>query len=809
MKRERMRQREFKKFAKVAAQAARESPVGSVDPQRATRARALTATSRLAPQFILGAGQGEVQSRASVAAAGQRRPWRAQETDQGATGSDGRSGATGTQPTTPTDLCGSGGDRVHADGRLEAVAPGTVGPGAADAPPPPPPPPQGVDPALTNLSPFEVVDVIDKISHETHRTIDFGINHLGIAKGGDAEYGSKEAIFRDLVDLGVQLARQPGSGDTLVPQLLGATRANPHPALPLYDDLDNLFEPKELKETLRHAWKQGIELALTLGSLGGGAAPHHGRSADGKVVDPVAFTWDSAHEGNILDGYKFGYSGTFADERQYLDIRDNYQVHWLYWYGWAVGVLLYNLERELAKEEPGFEIRHVVRRVEVFNEIDVRNTFDMNTDDTNAEPWSYGEESWTKSAKFWAAACYMTAKGFRYAWPSDTGIELWLPGISSYDVDEDDLQDLADEASDEYVGFDPPQSSLQGKKEYRNTWSWKINFFREFVDQFMEFVTDDEPPWLVRPDGVDYHWYHRKLHDSTGDKTAIGPLHISRLAWEVGQIWEILDDAGIPWPEVSVMESGVSAKNAGDDFVPDGLGDVRGMGRRYVFQAQEVVRRLAGAAASGASAVGWHCLQGAHDADDDFYGTGLRADGEGETSGHAVPRWSWFAMKRTIELIGNASVYSFALPEDAADEPVNSSGRHIADFDIPDSVKEVQFQRDLVVIDVMYAYVDGELRPHLYLVLLDPWREWEGGSVAADAGGTPSSGWILAETPVPNDVDWGVEVADGGARLRGGEEFGKWLTSQSPPPRDFGVSLTYEQGPYVIYGDEWYKWSPS
>ena len=79
--------------------------------------------------------------------------------------------------------------------------------------------------------------------------------------------------------------------------------------------------------------------------------------------------------------------------------------------------------------------------------------------------------------------------------------------------------------------------------------------------------------------------------------------------------------------------------------------------------------RLLGAAAGGASIVGWHSFQGDHDPEKAFYGMGLRQDGEDEQSKTSKQRLSWWVYQRLVDVVGAAKSYELILPADADTDP--------------------------------------------------------------------------------------------------------------------------------------------
>ncbi|NOY24673.1 MAG: hypothetical protein GXP62_02265 [Oligoflexia bacterium] len=554
-----------------------------------------------------------------------------------------------------------------------------------------------------------------------------GLNVAHIDDNADL-FGDAEAILDDLSELGAGHVRQPGGTDLLFTSTLGGP-------LPLVTDLRERLEERAdtLETMLRRAWERGERLVLTMGTLGGGG-DHHLGSQDGQVSRAIEITWAAAHEGQTLDGNRFGYGGD--PQLDILDTRDPYQRAWLARYASEACRMLRVIEGTIQRDDPAFSLALVVHGIELFNEIDACNVIEADTGNT------YGEHCWQGSAERWAWLVEGMARQVRRYFPVGE-IDILLPGISSYNYNR---TELAKTTSKKRVQNDPL---------YLKTWTWGRHFLDSFLHEFAATAATNgyDPSDLA--DSVDLHWYHREQRDGANP----GPLHISRLVYELGQVRDILDDNGFFGTEITVFESGVSAAPQADtgNYVPEALPEVAGHSAEEVFQATEVWRRLAGAAAGGARILGWHCFEALQPKPKEhkippFYGFGLRKDDDVDDSRLAVRRLSWSCYQRFASVLTAFSECRLVLPS-AADTPVSA-------FD------ETAASLDAVVFE--FKWVHGSLgdTPYAWLVLLDRWRDTEevrvraftrhGTSTLTEVSTMPS--YIQAQAPAdvaPRDLPGG------------------------------------------------------
>lgn len=182
----------------------------------------------------------------------------------------------------------------------------------------------------------------------------------------------------------------------------------------------------------------------------------------------------------------------------------------------------------------------------------------------------------------------------------------------------------------------------------------------------------------------------------------------------------------LPDARIIVMDTGISV-NDPQEFYPTWMSDPE------EFQAYEVWRRLCGALAAGARAVGWDAWMGTddlHTATDgrfEGYGKGLREDDlrNNRRAVEAVPRDSWIAFQRFAELFGAVTSGGFVHPT----VPVDS------DFTpgVADHLVILRFRLSVTSGSYTYAYV----------ILVDPNASVDDGwAVQAEWSG--SAGTLLS-----------------------------------------------------------------
>ncbi|MCK6508095.1 hypothetical protein L6R53_32805, partial [Myxococcota bacterium] len=248
----------------------------------------------------------------------------------------------------------------------------------------------------------------------------------------------------------------------------------------------------------------------------------------------------------------------------------------------------------------------------------------------------------------------------------------------------------------------------------------KINFFRALVTSFAE-QAGNQRDRLVH--GVDLHWYHRQ-REAPG--SVVGPQHVSRLSWELEQMYAALAQAGLDI-DVTMFETGISVLKYGAEEVfdayPAGMsarGDIPAL---QLYQAQELIRRQAGAAAGGATVAGWHTWRADLPSSEEpglpkWYGLGLRKDKDGTGFEAAHPRLSWLAYQRYQSILRSWAGARLILPT----EEFRPVLRYEAGG-IPFPTGTPSFL-DGVVIEFRRVRLPGlATSPYVWLVLLDKWRD--------------------------------------------------------------------------------------
>jgi len=402
------------------------------------------------------------------------------------------------------------------------------------------------------LGPLEFSTPEPRRNTESTAAWSLGACEAGINAAKMDEAATSGAILDDLQDLGVSIVRQPGQRrvDLSFKALFGHTDTEEgDDVLPPASELHVRINERRaiFEEFLRELLEHGLQVVFTLGPHG--TRTTGGPTLDGKVWDPIQVVWEDLLAISDPVGLPVG---------QYLDIRVPAQCDWLETFTHVVCDLLKRIGATIARSEPGFVLADAIYGIELFNEIDMANT-------VLGDPHKYGEAAWKATARDWATILVRLARVIEGHFPNGA-LRILLPGLSSWDLSEDD--------------FD------QHEANYRVTWSWKIHFFRELVQDFAA-QAGSEAARLAH--GVDLHWYHRKQQ---GHQDSQGPLHISRLTWELEQIYEAVADAGLDI-DLTMFESGISVLkySAGFDYHPPAMADRDGMAALQVYQGQEVIRR--------------------------------------------------------------------------------------------------------------------------------------------------------------------------------------------------------------------------
>lgn len=514
------------------------------------------------------------------------------------------------EETLPEEAIGPDPGVPQSQGRPRLASASNGGPGA------PPEPPSG---------PEQMVQLQGPKGGEPFSIEDFtpGINNCHIGEfeiDGTNRFGRLDSIFASLTSLGVRFIRQPGYYDLLMPPDL---RDAPLPA-----DLEAALRATIMSRItllLNRALKNDISVVLTLFTLGGvntgvetgdahdemdnrsvakmgwGKGTHVGQTIVSEVDPSRTATWgDTATGANGKPGWD---DSTF-------DVRDEYKLIYLQNFAFYVGRILCDVATDLVTAMGITDKRHfdgALLGIEIFNEINVAC---RSTSDTSAgRQWS---------ASLWANAVGYAVEGLHAAYQKYGGgvamPNLWWPSLASENVKD-------------------PLSNV-----------------REFHSYLVQAVDARLPRGIV-PDATsftnqDAHWYRFRVSRETA--MILTEVDV------VNALQSNFSSAGLS-PTVSICESGASMTQLATDAVyPSYVGvtaDKPDASDAEYFQAAEVIRRLATAAASGARYGGWHSHMGKLDGE--FYGTGLRDDESTVTAASdALQRKSYFVYQRWISLVG-------------------------------------------------------------------------------------------------------------------------------------------------------------
>ena len=143
--------------------------------------------------------------------------------------------------------------------------------------------------------------------------------------------------------------------------------------------------------------------------------------------------------------------------------------------------------------------------------------------------------------------------------------------------------------------------------------------------------------------GLNYEWSHRSEKTTSG-AVRVGSRHITTMQDDLHDLRDILQRFHLDIP-LTILQTGFSATDE-DEAVPEWASS------QAWLQAVEVYRRLGGALAAGAEAVGWESWMSIittqqANAGREGSGMGLRQDTESTTAAaRAMPRESWSAYQR-------------------------------------------------------------------------------------------------------------------------------------------------------------------
>jgi hypothetical protein len=499
---------------------------------------------------------------------------------------------------------------------------------------------------------------------------------------GQTKFGTMEGQASDCASLGAELLRYIGKRDLSWNQLTDSARVpvGRGPVIARIASADNIERLRDFLVVLHRRdlkvsliclpWEE--RLSNTDDDRIKDSLYHEGD--DEGVIEPILLRWADDHEGSVSD-------------TTVLDIRNDYEVEYLAHMAEGIGSLLAAVAGSTEFVDTSGDpiaLSDVVTSLELFNQVDDRNVV-YHKASNSALKWALRIGDASTSAGYWAAA-YTRCALRLHARLAEAGLSLpiHLPGLSSW------LED-----------------------KWRNSLDYRL----EFLDTFLAGVrtanagADDGVDLAEISGGIEWQWDHRARArglEAEGGPSKLGPQHIATLVGELRAIRDLLDDGGYEHAELRVLSSGISALD-GDEFVP-----VWEDGDQERFQAREVWRRLVGALAGGADAVGWDGWMSYLDEDTstdedvnkEFYGMGLRDDDHAATSSahRADARLAWHAYRRLAAYLAEARSARLINPE----APEDTSFSPVTEEDY------------LVVAEIPLGLGTVVSREWLYLVFVDP-----------------------------------------------------------------------------------------
>lgn len=420
-----------------------------------------------------------------------------------------------------------------------------------------------------------------------------GINvaHIGQYKiDGTKQYGQIDAIFASLKDFGADFVRQPGYYD-LIP-LNGES-------FPLPVDMESWVTTtfkKRIGSLLNRARSYDVPVVLTFFTLGGGGVQVKGSDPDGTIVSNSAIAADFSDVVNRKPTIKDlvrGNSVAFpskepkADWKAWyataFDPREEWQLIYVQNLAYYMAKMLIDLADNVMGVSPT-DFDGALVAIEIYNELNACNHL---LDGTGIDFEATGE--------MWASAVFYALEGFNLAYTEagHTLPELWWPSLASENKDQT-LQDA----------IKPFHAAL--------------------VKELVALTTAAGGPSASLLTGQDTHWYRFLARQ----EAALALTMIDVVKALSGNF----SDYGLS-PEISICETGATMTRApADADYPEYVAKAASIPgpESELFQAREVVRRLAAASCSGARRAAWHSHMGlVENTSTDptpFQGTGLRND---------------------------------------------------------------------------------------------------------------------------------------------------------------------------------------
>lgn len=528
----------------------------------------------------------------------------------------------------------------------------------------------------------------------------------------DVSYGDVDTILADMVAVGARFFRQPtdvdltvdnvtlpvvASGEELYAALFAASEQE--------DRLVSLFS-RITPSADGLAPTYDLRVVLTLFTLGRNDSSFSDRTGeyDTSVVDStlppgvVGLGWDSGHGSSsvrfwdgaawTLDQYvsaqDLATPGTYtahpADQSWVygtLDMRSPYKLMYLYHMGYALGLMLLEVNRQLVEVLSSAPIWSRILGIEVCNEVNKTNPLYNYDDGTHGNLGALGT-TYEASATLWAWGVCELVRGFQHALSDAvaagaagaTGLPerlpLWLPSMATYYAD----------------GYTTAATS--GQPNVVNILDFHAALCEKLIEVFdptndatrcPEAPFQPDLSWFVNQD---YHFYHYREDQAAGPiLRLIGELSSMRENFRASSFFDAVGHN----VTLSVCEIGAAADDANID---KDVGAFEYMdATRFPttttpdrFQAREVWRRLA-VAAIRARYFAWHThmsvLADAGDATGYHY-LGLREDALSPPSrdvfGNLVvvpasevdTRMSWWAYQRLVNMAVTDGPYR--APED-------------------------------------------------------------------------------------------------------------------------------------------------
>jgi hypothetical protein len=294
----------------------------------------------------------------------------------------------------------------------------------------------------------------------------------------DGVYGTSEEQWEDFALLGLDFIRQFGQGDLLWRGLSGSDDSIGAEIPATFEELRSLLSGRaaKLSELLMTAFSNGKKVVFTFLTTGGGSSNTHDTTV---YKEALEVDWASPRaaitRGDLPVGLDDIWGVATASEKLSMELPDDiwdfsdpYKLVYTGVIAWYAGCAIQEALDLACAAGCEMTLSDVVERIEIFNEVDMRNIV--------KDGASYDAEA---TAEYWARACLVAAIGFKAALPEAI---LFLPAVSSWEETEETGPALL------------------------HTFTWRASFLRALLAAINDSCDRIAKEIGFFFSGMDYHW---------------------------------------------------------------------------------------------------------------------------------------------------------------------------------------------------------------------------------------------------------------------------------------------------------------